>query len=604
MSHNRLAHNRLPHNQQTLATRQGANGLGVKGARFPFPSFPTGWYVVAFSSDVGPGERTTVHYFGQDIVLFRTETGVLSAIEPICPHLGAHLGGGRVEGECLRCPFHGWAFGADGQCVEVPYAPKIPPKARVTHWPMREQNGVVLVYYSGAARVPAAEATTAQSLSGPEAIAAPPWTPPLLEEHGWTPNRNVRWELRSHPQEVGENTVDCAHLGPVHDVQKTEVLEVEQHEHFMRVLLHLVATGQVIGMPDEINDVHLDVTLHGLGLIISNTHVITAGLRTRQRIYPTPIDGERIAIFAVANTLEMSDAGYTREIDEIFWHAFNTDFVRDFPIWENKAYLERPLLAGGDGPIGLYRRWACQFYGPADAASTEGTEAPIGTLSHGTALGAHVAQTSPRQRGRTNQGIASHRGGLLGSFVGLLRRSAARLGIGSYSREQSRNSEAADAIGASAANAADTTRPTTRNWPREGPEETNSTAGNATAHNPPARGPATKRRFDSVDAYFDSLPARFNPRAAGQLQAVFQWVLTGDGRRDQFAEVTAGQVRTALGVHGAPTVTIEMSADDYLKMINGELNGALAFSTGRGKLRGPVRLAMSMQRIFPLDRMG
>jgi len=43
-----------------------------------------------------------------------------------------------------------------------------------------------------------------------------------------------------------------------------------------------------------------------------------------------------------------------------------------------------------------------------------------------------------------------------------------------------------------------------------------------------------------------------------------------------------------------------MSADDYLSMINGELNGALAFTTGRGRLSGPVRLAMRMQRIFPL----
>jgi putative sterol carrier protein len=49
-------------------------------------------------------------------------------------------------------------------------------------------------------------------------------------------------------------------------------------------------------------------------------------------------------------------------------------------------------------------------------------------------------------------------------------------------------------------------------------------------------------------------------------------------------------------------VTIEMATDDYLLMINGELNGARAFSTGRGKLRGPVRLAMKMQRLFPLDR--
>jgi putative sterol carrier protein len=78
-------------------------------------------------------------------------------------------------------------------------------------------------------------------------------------------------------------------------------------------------------------------------------------------------------------------------------------------------------------------------------------------------------------------------------------------------------------------------------------------------------------------------------------------VLTGDSARAHFAEVKAGNARVAAGTHPAPTVTIEMSADDYLLMINGELNGARAFATGRGKLRGPVRLAMRMQRLFPLD---
>src|SRR5690606_20852883 len=117
------------------------------GARFPFPSFPRGWFVIGFPDDVPAGQVKTFHYFGQDIVLFRTESGVLSAVDRTCPHLGAHLGGGRVQGECLRCPFHDWAFATDGTCVEVPYAPKIPHKAAVRTWQIREQNGVILAWY-------------------------------------------------------------------------------------------------------------------------------------------------------------------------------------------------------------------------------------------------------------------------------------------------------------------------------------------------------------------------------------------------------------------------------------------------------------------------
>ncbi len=498
----------------------------IVAARFPFPSFPRGWYVIAFSPELAPGEVKTLHYFDRDIVLYRGEGGAVAAVDKTCPHLGAHLGGGSVVGDCLRCPFHGWKFDAEGQCVEVPYAPKIPPRARVGTWPVVEKNGVIHVWFDAEG-------------------GAPGWTPPELEMQGWTPNRTIRWELRSHPQEVAENTVDCAHLGPVHHVASTKVRSVEQEGERMRVVLELVASGYSIGMPDEVNDVELDVSLHGLGIVMSQTHVLTAGLFTRQRIHPTPIDGERIAIFAVANTREMPDPDYTAEIDQIFWEAFVRDFACDFPIWENKAYLEKPLLAGGDGPIGTYRKWARQFYVRTNAATT--AAAPSVELSPAMA--------------RVQKLLAGSRRVLVELRRSLVPGRAAE----------------PDEL--------------------EDPE----TAG-GTAVDPRTAVAAKGPRFASVDAYFETLAHRFDADAAGELDAVFQWRITGERPREHYAEVKSGRIATAEGTHATPTITIEMSSDDYLSMINGELNGALAFSTGRGRLRGPVRLAMRMQRLFPLDR--
>jgi len=490
--------------------------------------FPRGWYVVGSVGDVAAGEVKTVHYFGQDIVLFRTEEGVLSALDRTCPHLGAHLGGGRVEGNCLRCPFHDWGFAADGRCVDIPYAPKIPPKAAVRTWPLREKNGLIFVHYC-----PKGE--------------APTWEIPDIDLEGWTPNRVVRWELRSHPQEVAENTVDCSHLKPVHHVISTEVMGVEQEAHVMHVVLNMVATGEAIQMPDEINDVELDVTLHGLGQIISRTHVRTSDLRTMQRIHPTPIDEERIAIFGVNNTREMPDPGYTREIDDAFWQAFNVDFPRDFPIWETKAYIDRPLLVPGDGPIGRYRRWCRQFYDlPAEA---------------GAAASAPADAASAAVRG--------------------VRRPLLRLS------DWLRRVATGPAPGGAAAGG------------DEGLDEHLKGERRAAPKVAPVK---QQHRFESVSAYFETLESRFDPRAAGDLEAVFQWVLTGAEGRAHFAEIRGGGIQLAAGTHQAPTVTIEMSAEDYLLMINGELNGARAFSTGRGRLRGPVRLAMRMQKLFPLDR--
>lgn len=63
---------------------------------------------------------------GEQVVVFRDQEGKASVLEAYCPHLGANLAvGGRVVGNCIECPFHGWQFrGDDGRCVKIPYAEK------------------------------------------------------------------------------------------------------------------------------------------------------------------------------------------------------------------------------------------------------------------------------------------------------------------------------------------------------------------------------------------------------------------------------------------------------------------------------------------------
>src|SRR5471032_2315518 len=84
--------------------------------RFPFP-IPFGWYQVAFPSDLAPGEVTAAEYWDRELVLWRDTAGTFHLQDAFCPHLGAHLAyGGRVDGDLLTCPFHGWKF--DGRSEE------------------------------------------------------------------------------------------------------------------------------------------------------------------------------------------------------------------------------------------------------------------------------------------------------------------------------------------------------------------------------------------------------------------------------------------------------------------------------------------------------
>jgi nitrite reductase/ring-hydroxylating ferredoxin subunit len=113
-------------------------------SRFPFPRYPNGWFQVAYSDELTNGGVLPIEYFGKHAVLFRTEDGTPALLDAFCPHLGAHLGhGGKVKGGCIECPFHAWRYDTAGTCVEVPYAPKAPTRAKVKPWTMVERNGLI-----------------------------------------------------------------------------------------------------------------------------------------------------------------------------------------------------------------------------------------------------------------------------------------------------------------------------------------------------------------------------------------------------------------------------------------------------------------------------
>jgi putative sterol carrier protein len=106
-------------------------------------------------------------------------------------------------------------------------------------------------------------------------------------------------------------------------------------------------------------------------------------------------------------------------------------------------------------------------------------------------------------------------------------------------------------------------------------------------------------RVSTVKEYFDTLPARFVASAAKGVNAIFQFELAGDGGGTYHVTVTDGVMAVAEGAAPSPSATLKMSADNYVKMANGELNGAMAYMKGQLKVTGNVLLAQKMQAIFP-----
>jgi putative sterol carrier protein len=106
-------------------------------------------------------------------------------------------------------------------------------------------------------------------------------------------------------------------------------------------------------------------------------------------------------------------------------------------------------------------------------------------------------------------------------------------------------------------------------------------------------------RVSTVKEYFDTLPTRFVANAAKGVNAVFQFELAGDGGGTYNVTVKDGVMAVAEGPSPTPSATLKMTADNYVKMANGELNGAMAYMKGQLKVTGNVLLAQKMQAIFP-----
>ncbi|MDX2143883.1 MAG: aromatic ring-hydroxylating dioxygenase subunit alpha [Rhodospirillaceae bacterium] len=107
------------------------------------------WYVAGFSDELKAGEPRPVRMLGHDFVLFRNSAGRAHCLSDTCIHRGGSLSRGKVVGDVVQCPYHGWRFNAGGACVEIPSLgaeATIPKRARVDSYPVQEKWGWVWVF--------------------------------------------------------------------------------------------------------------------------------------------------------------------------------------------------------------------------------------------------------------------------------------------------------------------------------------------------------------------------------------------------------------------------------------------------------------------------
>jgi 5,5'-dehydrodivanillate O-demethylase oxygenase subunit len=110
------------------------------------------WQVVGVTAEFDKEPVQSIRVLGEDLTLYRSESGEFGLIGPVCPHRCASMEYGIPDPRGLRCMYHGWLFAADGRCLEAPYEDRTHPEAhmrdkvRITAYPAQALGGLVFAY--------------------------------------------------------------------------------------------------------------------------------------------------------------------------------------------------------------------------------------------------------------------------------------------------------------------------------------------------------------------------------------------------------------------------------------------------------------------------
>ncbi len=169
----------------------------------PPERFARGWHCLGLADSFRDGKPHRVEAFGGQLVVWEDTQGNLNVLDGYCRHMGGDLTQGTVKGDEIACPFHDWRWGGDGRCKQIPYARRVPLRARTQKYSAVIRNDQLLVWHD-------------VENSEPDMDILPPVLPGLDDGlyTDWT------WEIvpitDSHCRELIDNVVDMAHFYYVH----------------------------------------------------------------------------------------------------------------------------------------------------------------------------------------------------------------------------------------------------------------------------------------------------------------------------------------------------------------------------------------------------
>jgi 3-ketosteroid 9alpha-monooxygenase subunit A len=324
----------------------------------PPERFARGWHCLGLVRDLGDGQPHGIEAFGTKLVVWQGGDGELKVLDAYCRHMGGDLSQGTVQGDNVACPFHSWRWGGDGKCQQIPYARRVPPRARTRAWPTLVRDGQLFVWNDPEGNPP------------PEGVTIPEI--PGYADGAWT---DWVWDQTlvdsSHCREIIDNMVDMAHFYYIHKGLPTYFKNVfEGHvctQYYAGTTHEIAATGLPIDIGRyEGQQTKSDATYWGPSYLVDklwNTYgdlTIESVLITCH--YPVSSTSFMLQYGMVMKKLPGMDDATNATIAQKMLAMIGEGFLEDVKIWKNKTRIDNPLLCEDDGPVYQLRRWYEQFY--------------------------------------------------------------------------------------------------------------------------------------------------------------------------------------------------------------------------------------------------
>ena len=329
----------------------------------PPTRYARGWHCLGLADSFRDGEPHAVQAFGTKLVAFADSSGEIAVLDGYCRHMGGDLTQGSVKGDEVACPFHDWRWGGDGRCKAIPYARRVPIRARTRSWPVCEENGQLFVWHDVEGNPPIPR----QAIPHIEGIGTDGWS-------DWTWNSLL--VQNANCREIIDNNVDMAHFFYIHfayPTKFTNVMEGHIASQFMSSKARPdVHTSERYDLDNAM--LHSSASYYGPSYMIDYlTNDLGGGVTIDSALinchYPVDQNSFVLQWGVSVKAMPGVDRAQMNKIAQAFAANFGEGFEQDVHIWLNKSPIENPLLTEEDGPVYQHRRWYQQFY--TDVADIE-----------------------------------------------------------------------------------------------------------------------------------------------------------------------------------------------------------------------------------------